>query len=50
MMAEAGGEAEKEAASTAKTSRRSTVQTSAQGLLTEAPTRKRRALMNKMIA
>ena len=50
MMAEAGGEAEKEAAGTAKTSRRSTVQTSAQGLLTEAPTRKRRALMNKMIA
>ena len=50
MIAEAGGEAEKEAAGTAKTSRRSTVQTSAQGLLTEAPTRKRRALMNKMIA
>ena len=50
MMAEAGGEAEKEAAGTAKTSRRSTVQTSAQGLLTEAPTRRRRALMNKMIA
>ena len=48
--AEAGGEAEKKVAGTAKTSRRSTVQTSAQGLLTEAPTRKRRALMNKMIA
>tara|TARA_Y100000022_G_scaffold106596_1_gene92007 strand:+ start:583 stop:1182 length:600 start_codon:yes stop_codon:yes gene_type:complete len=48
--AEAGGEAEKKVAGTAKTSRRSTVQTSAQGLLTEAPTRRRRALMNKMIA
>ena len=50
MIAEAGGEAEKEAAGTAKTSRRSTVQTSAQGLLTEAPTRRRRSLMGKMIA
>ena len=48
--AEAGGEAEKKVAGTAKTSRRSTVQTSAQGLLTEAPTRRRRSLMGKMIA
>ena len=50
IMAEAGGEAEKKVADMAKKSRRSTVQTSAQGLLTEAPTRKRRSLMGKMIA
>lgn len=48
--AEAGGEAEKKVAGTAKTSRRSTVKTTAQGLLAEAPTRKRRSLMGKMIA
>ena len=50
IMAEAGGEAEKKVADAAKKGRRSTVQTSAQGLLTEAPTRKRRSLMGKMIA
>ena len=50
IMAEAGGEAEKKVADMATKSRRSTVQTSAQGLLTEAPTRKRRSLMGKMIA
>ncbi len=48
--AEAGGEAEKKVAGTAKTSRRSTVKTTAQGLLAEAPTRKKRSLMGKMIA
>jgi len=50
IMAEAGGEAEEKVADAAKKGRRSTVQTSAQGLLTEAPTRKRRSLMGKMIA
>ena len=50
IMAEAGGEAEKKVADAATKGRRSTVQTSAQGLLTEAPTRKRRSLMGKMIA
>jgi hypothetical protein len=50
IMAEAGGEAEEKVADMAKKSRRSTVQTSAQGLLTQAPTRKRRSLMGKMIA
>ena len=50
ILAEAGGEAEEKVADAAKKGRRSTVQTSAQGLLTEAPTRKRRSLMGKMIA
>jgi hypothetical protein len=50
IIAEAGGEAEEKVADMATKSRRSTVQTSAQGLLTEAPTRKRRSLMGKMIA
>ena len=50
IMAEASGEAEEKVADAAKKGRRSTVQTSAQGLLTEAPTRKRRSLMGKMIA
>tara|TARA_B100001059_G_C17832351_1_gene585531 strand:+ start:142 stop:726 length:585 start_codon:yes stop_codon:yes gene_type:complete len=50
IMAEAGGEAEKKVADTATKSRRSTVKTTAQGLLAEAPTRKRRSLMGKMIA
>jgi len=50
IVAEASGEAEEKVADAAKKGRRSTVQTSAQGLLTEAPTRKRRSLMGKMIA
>jgi hypothetical protein len=49
-MAEAGGEAEKKVAGTATKGRRSTVKTTAQGLLAEAPTRTRRSLMGKMIA
>jgi len=47
---EAKGEAEKKVADVATTSRRSTVKTTPQGLLAEAPTRKRRSLMGKMIA
>ena len=50
MIAEAGGEAEEKAAGAATKGRRSTVQTSAQGLLAQAPTRKRRSLMGQMIA
>tara|TARA_R100001443_G_C3319749_1_gene169728 strand:- start:352 stop:906 length:555 start_codon:yes stop_codon:yes gene_type:complete len=50
IIAEAGGEAEEKVAGAATKGRRSTVQTSAQGLLAQAPTRKRRSLMGQMIA
>ena len=46
----AEGDAELAVADTIKKSRRSTVQTTPQGLLSSAPTRTRRSLMGKMIA
>jgi len=46
----AGGDAELAVADTIKKGRRSTVQTTPQGLLSSAPTRTRRSLMGRMIA
>ena len=50
IIAEAGGEAEEKVADAATKGRRSTVRTTPQGLLAQAPTRKRRSLMGQMIA
>jgi hypothetical protein len=48
--ATAEGEAETKVADTARKGRRSQIATSAKGLLSEAPTRKRRSLMSGLIA